>query len=181
MKTVALFAAAVLVVSSVPATAALYSDFNSYGLFGRQVTTSRPLEDSFSVNFASPAEQAVWGEATFLIADADKYQEQFSVQLGDVSGFDSGKIDDFSIFGISFELAGGVVGTLLADINADGILNYRITATSGNFNVLWANLNVRTEDIGTSGDPVTRVPDGGLTLALLGASMVGLYAFRRRA
>jgi len=166
-------------VSSTPLTAALYDDLNTYGLLGRQVNGRNPLVDSFDIEqhgFTPGAEVAIWGEATFMLADADKRYEEFSIQLGNVDGFDDGKINDFSILGVTFELAGGSVATLLADINADGILSYEITALSGDFNVLWANLVVCTEDINTT----NRVPDGGLTLAFLGASVVGLYAFRRK-
>lgn len=178
MKKSLLLAATVLLGSLVPSTATLYFDLNTYGLLGRQVTTSSPLVDSFNISFDTAGEEAVWGEATFLLADADKAQETFSIQLGGFAGFDSGKIDDLTVFGITFELAGGGVASLLGDINDDGELNYTISATSGNFNVLSAKLAVSTVRSTSGGS--NRVPDGGLTLALLGASLVGLYASRRK-
>lgn len=178
MKKILMLAATVLIGSLVSTTAALYEDINSYGLLGRQVTTERALVDSFNIAFDTAGEEAVWGEAVFLLADADKAQEEFSIQLGGIERLDSGKIDDATAFGITFELAGGGVASLLGDINADGILNYTISATSGNFNVLWARLVVSTDQSGSQSG--SRVPDGGLTLALLGTSLLGLYAFRRK-
>lgn len=178
MKKSLLLAATVLLGSLLPSTATLYYDLNTYGAFGRQVTTSSPLVDSFSITFDTAGEEAVWGEAIFLLADADKATEQFSIQLGNFTGFDSGKIDDVTVFGITFELAGGGVASLLGDINDDGELNYTISATSGNFNVLLAKLAVSTVHSTSGGS--NSVPDGGLTLALLGSSLLGLYAFRRK-
>ncbi len=62
-----------------------------------------------------------------------------------------------------------------ADIQADGKVDYEISATSGDFQVINGLMKV-----GTVTGNNNRVPDGGMTLALLGSGILGLCALRRR-
>lgn len=77
---------------------------------------------------------------------------------------------------------GGGVGSLLGNLSADGILNYTITRTSGEFWVLNACLTAYASDRTTGGVNNTdnRVPDGGLTIALLGMGFICLGAMKRK-
>ena len=58
------------------------------------------------------------------------------------------------------------------DINSDGLLNYTLTATHGDFKLKCANLIVEARE------NYTQVSDGGAMLAMLGIVLVGLARFR---
>lgn len=62
---------------------------------------------------------------------------------------------------------------LLADLQADGILNYKVSLIDQGL------ANIDTVVL-KSANLVAHVPDGGSTMALLGAGMLGLVAFRSR-
>jgi hypothetical protein len=68
-------------------------------------------------------------------------------------------------------LGGAVTGTLLGNLNDDGILDYTVTATSGVFWLLDANLTA---------EATNSVPDGGTTLGLLGLGFLGIVYLRRK-
>lgn len=72
--------------------------------------------------------------------------------------------------------------TILGDLNADGILNYSVTIQdlSGS-----KNTYLKIAELTVTGDPKKTttgqpVPDGGATLALLGATLMGLGVIRRK-
>lgn len=162
------------------ARATLYSDVNTYGSDGYGVTYNNPLHDTFDIGahgFNPANEQAVSGVAIFAIADWNLFdkQETYTINL-DGSAFAQGSFQ----FGVV--LAGGLLGPdLLLTVNQDnGILSYDITSGKNqDFRVLGASLWVETCAVNptTQGAPV---PDGGVTLALLGGGMLGVYAIRRR-
>jgi hypothetical protein len=163
--------------------ATLYEDLNTYGT-GQLVTDTTPFTDSFHISYNTPTEHAVSGVATFLLADIGKDTQQFSIDLGSTLGFDSGSINDLSMkygsFQLNFELAGGLLsGVLLGQLDSTGTLQYTISATSrGWFSVLSADLLVNTDS--GSGISTRSIPDGGLTVVLLGGALLGLGALRRR-
>ena len=72
--------------------------------------------------------------------------------------------------------------TILGDLNADGILNYSVTIQnlSGS-----KDTYLKIAELTVTGDPKRTttgqsVPDGGATLALLGAALMGLGIIRRK-
>jgi hypothetical protein len=60
----------------------------------------------------------------------------------------------------------------LADLQADGLLNFQVRRDSGDFYVKRVVLEVQGES--------KRVPDAGASIALLGIGLIGLGAFARR-
>lgn len=67
--------------------------------------------------------------------------------------------------------SGALSGSLIGSLNADGILNYTVTVTSGDTYLKRAKL------VAQGG---YKVPDGGTTVLLLGASLTGLAALSRK-
>jgi hypothetical protein len=63
---------------------------------------------------------------------------------------------------------GGSIG-VLGSINATGAVSYTVTSTSGTFYLAGAYAKI-----------VATVPEGGATLAMLGGSMLGMVALRKR-
>lgn len=169
--------AVAFVASAVSSQATLYNDLNTYGLAGYGVSTSTPLNDTFDLGtFASQDEEAVWGVATFTIADWNLFdkQETYTIDL-DGGNFANGSFQ----FGLI--LAGGVLdANVLLTLNQQhgGTLDYQVSAKTGNFRVIAADLLVCTEIPSVQGG--NSVPDGGMTLVLLGGSVLGVYALRRR-
>lgn len=95
-------------------------------------------------------------------------QESFKIS---VEGTEFASGGSFSGF---ISLGGNVVGSLLANLNDDGILNYTVTRESGEFWLKHARLTAQAEDSSSS------VPDGGATVALLGLATFGLGMLRRK-
>ena len=62
-------------------------------------------------------------------------------------------------------------------LSADGVLDYEVKATTGDFWFLGAKLVV---EIAPKSDNTAGVPDGGMTLALLGLSLAGVGALRHK-
>lgn len=68
---------------------------------------------------------------------------------------------------------GNLTVNLLADLEADGSLNYKVSLIDQGL------LNIDTVLL-VSGNLVAHVPDSGSTMALFGAGLLGLVAFRSR-
>jgi len=66
----------------------------------------------------------------------------------------------------------GVPGDILLSLSNTGVLDYTIKSTQGDFYFKTATLVAEAS--------ARAVPDGGTTVALLGASLLGLAALRRR-
>ena len=80
-------------------------------------------------------------------------------------------------FSASIDVGGSIVGALLGNLDEDGILNYTITRTGGNF-WLW---NAKLTAEGQERQPSTNgVPDGGATLTMLGMGLLGVFSIRRK-
>lgn len=67
-------------------------------------------------------------------------------------------------------LSDSVVGSALFDLSADGIVSYTITRNSGEFYLRNATL---TAVAGSNS-----VPDNGVTIVLLGMSLIGVVGFQ---
>ncbi len=103
------------------------------------------------------------GAVTFFFKDPDTGVETGSVtanfsSVGSISTF-----ADYSVFSQGLELA------VLTSISSSGILSYTVTASSGEF-----------ELVAGIGSITVNVPDGGTTLAMLGGSLMGMVALRKR-
>ena len=115
-------------------------------------------------------------------SDAEEYVDIF---LGGVKIWDDLEVDgSHNNAPVSYEwFTQGVFGnaTIMGDLNADGILNYSVTVQ----NIGSRDTYLKIAEMTVTGDPKRTttgqpVPDGGATLALLGASLMGLGALRRK-
>ncbi len=77
-----------------------------------------------------------------------------------------GGISSFANYSVFSE---GLEFNILTSITATGTLTYTVTANTGNFDLI--------AGIGTI---TVNVPDGGTTLAMLGGSLLGMAALRKR-
>ena len=82
--------------------------------------------------------------------------------------FGSGETSNF-FFDVVFAEAGfSVVG----DLSEDGILNYTVSSTGGDFKLLGAGIKATFQD--------RSVPDNGLTIPLLGFSLFSMFIAQRK-
>jgi len=120
--------------------------------------------------------------ASFAFADDDDwdtfYPEYANMQLGNPLGaFITGQETDGDHPSTNFAWYGAnVAGTFFTDLGADGKLNWKVTVTSGD---TWLKVAKLTAS-GTTIPNTPGVPDGGSTLALLSAGLMGIVAFRKR-
>ena len=111
---------------------------------------------------------AAW--AVFSLSDDLDRRRDEVVEIFLGSG--SSLFDTFEVGFFDLTL-GGVGGSALMELSDNGKINYTISAKEGDFMFRSAGIKATFE---------TRpVPDSGSALALLGASLVGLIAVRRRA
>lgn len=105
-----------------------------------------------------------------------------SLSLGGIA-LDSGN------FSSDFTLSGGLSGTMLGDLNADGKINYTIVAT--NMSISGGDDERRVDKFQLTGERLVatytnvssntpRVADGGSTALLLGATLAGIGLVARR-
>lgn len=166
------------------ASANLYVDFDDLNDVFLSVTGTKSVTGWFNIanKGYDPTTEHVTGAlaAFYLYDDADgiKKGESYSINLGQ-SQFSSGSSTFNLVFGLLGLVGGPVEGSMLLDLSADGKLKYTIEATKGDFYVDWAKLIAVTHPNrpNTTGN---RVPDGGLTLAMLGLGCLGVAALRRR-
>ena len=118
--------------------------------------------------------------------DASDSDEFVDIVLGGVKIWDDLEVDGTHANApVSYEwFSQSVFGnaTILGDLNSDGILNYSVTVQnlSGS-----KDTYLKIAELTVTGDPKRTttgqpVPDGGATLALLGAALMGLGAIRRK-
>jgi hypothetical protein len=87
-------------------------------------------------------------------------------------------LEGTTIFSGSTLLYGGAVDQAIVNAHLqDGILQYTITATEGDFWLIGGKMVVDARRRGGNGTPV---PDAGATVAMLGLSLLGLAASRRK-
>ncbi len=103
------------------------------------------------------------GTITFFFKDPLGGTESGTVTANFTSTGGVTSFANYSVFSQGLEVA------VLTTIVSSGVLNYVVTATSGNFDLI--------AGIGTI---TVNVPDSGATLAMLGGSMLGLAALRKR-
>jgi hypothetical protein len=133
--------------------------------------------DSYSRTFVLPgfntaSEKVLWASLGFAFADhgndgdeiVDVTYDLNIENLGDVDGNHSNPPTSYD-----WRYFTGVSGSLIVNALQDGMLSYSVNVTSGT--TFLKEVRLRAE---------SRVPDGGYTVALLGASLLGLVAFRRR-
>lgn len=93
--------------------------------------------------------------------------ETATITLDTVALYSGQEIGLNTVFGPA-----NISASLIAQLQ-DGILTYRVTATTGDFKLQKAELVATTR-------PVTNTPDGGMSLGLLGLSMLGFFGVSRR-
>jgi len=172
-----------LAVASITAHATQYVDTDNIGAVLSSVNTSVTGEFNIAdadgdgldtVGYDPDSETITFAVAQFTIVDWDGGSESVTVELGP-NAFASSS----GTFGMGFTILGGMVlGNAYVDLNADGILGYTIEWTAGTsaFTASAASLTAFT----AAKSPLPSVPDGGLTVALLGMGLVSLNWLNRR-
>ena len=172
---------AVLAANAGLASALTITDLNEYGFesLGQIVQDETGYTDEFNIvtpGGYNPATQEVTSAtATFSIWDADMPgggSEQVRIDLGSSSDWITQ-----NNFSLALVLSSGLELSLLADLNVDGIISYRLRqAQSGSGTLSYyleqAELVAQVAEL--------PVPDGGTTLAMLGLGLIGLGALRRK-
>jgi hypothetical protein len=180
--------AAMALTSSAFATTETFSDSISYsGLLGLGrhldslgIVGSKSLSGEFDLTsdgFAPGTDIALSGDASFEIDNLVNgifLKNKMKISLDGITEYNSTINQGVQSFDFSFDDTGSGI-TILADVNADGLLDFTINATRGDFFVTEADLNV----LATVPDPVT-APDGGVTILLFGAGLIGLAAAARK-
>ena len=146
-----LVAVAVLVLAGAgTANAALYWDLDDfepdiYMSRGDKITGTFDIatgDGSGQPGFDPDTEEVE--NATFtMMVDDDGWDlwEKVTVELGPLKIFDKVEVD------FNTELNFGIVGgSILADLNADGVLSYEIIRKQGDFYVDWTRLDAETPD-----------------------------------
>lgn len=163
------------------ANAALYYDLDVFSTGQDYVSIGNSLSGTFDITGSGPgkgftpggSEVVDWAFFVFTLQDerdaVGAKTESWQIELGGAD-FASGG----SLFFSEVVFAFGNL-SIKTDIQADGKVDYEISATSGDFRVITGSMNV-----GTVTGNNNRVPDGGMTLALLGSGILGLCALRRR-
>lgn len=147
------------------------------------VSPGTPKTDTFNITSGyNPATHIITSAtAYFLLNDdldfirgrttqidlADSVKEWAVVDLGStVAYFGPTEVN------LGTVISGAVTGAALADLAADGVLGYKVWSKDGDFLLLAAKLEAEVER--------RRVPDGGATVGLLGFTLLGLVAIRRK-
>jgi len=141
----------------------------------------RPSDPSYSSTFNiladgfNPATMEVTSAtASFAFADDDdSYLEYVNIYLDSTLFLGGIEVDGtHNNPPTSYDWhSGALTGTLIGSLNTDGILNYTVTVTSGDTYLKVAKLEAQGR---------YKVPDGGLTVLLLGASLSGLAVLSRK-
>lgn len=137
----------------------------------------RTLDGNFAgdmAGFVPSAETIVTATATFELYSNDSEKEQVDINLG---AFDLYTTPGTQING---EVTFGPLNLtvqMLADLQQDGSISYRLTLLDTAFT--WGeDVGINYAQLDVTTVPNT-VPDGGMTLALLGLSLGGLAVVRR--
>jgi hypothetical protein len=121
--------------------------------------------------YNSSVETIISADVEFVLWDSDSNADDVTVTVDGLQ-IEAGRTvtQGFSIFG------GSLSGQALLNLQADGRVGYRIEWLSGDsFKVSAASLIAQTAP-----NSVVGVPDGGMTLALLGLGLVALEWGRRK-
>ncbi len=123
-----------------------------------------PASGTYVSNFGYQIGQPIIeGTISFFFKDPNGGSEEatvtaLSINIGDISSF-----ANYSIFSQGLEI------NFLTTIVNNGVLHYTVTVNSGELDLV--------AGIGTI---TVNVPDGGTTLAMLGGSLAGMVALRKR-
>lgn len=157
-----------------PAKAILFTDLNSINekLTANSGTstyagTFNIVDDGFT-----PGYHSVWSAAiTFwLVDDFDREGESFTINLD--GSYNTSQYTGFLLLGST------QVGIdLLTSLNTDGILNYSVTATTGDF---WLKSSWLFAEATIPQGGGERVPDNGSTLILAAFALGALIIAQRR-
>jgi hypothetical protein len=160
------------------AMGANYDDFDQFAV---KISALNPIYvNAFQINaddgdglgtvgFDSSVETVISAVADFTFRDNDGAESKVTIHLGG------------EVFGLNknvglnqTDIDGSTVNLVLTLNNNNGVVGYTISYGSGDeFMFIGASLTVETA-------PKVNVPDGGMTLALLGGSLIGLAGIRRR-
>jgi hypothetical protein len=154
------------------AGATIYADLENYlslsSPLGFQVKPSTPLSGEFDLTdygYNSVAEQVYGALVSFVLWDPRGGTENVSISLvNPLSTIWSGSV----WLALTLDT---VEGTALEDLSSDGILKFYVTASSGEAYVKGAALVAKAGN---------RVPDGGVTLTLLGLAFLGILGAQRK-
>jgi hypothetical protein len=167
--------AAAVTFGVVSAQGALHFDIDVIGV---EVNSANPYQGVFDITgsglgkgYDPSKQQIVWAYATFALWDAMLWggSESLTIELG------GNQFDSSGSFLGTILLGDQLLGDVLWDLGADGKLSYEITALSGSFKLLGAELHAKSKHRRDKD-----LPDSGWTLALLGVAMVGLASVRRK-
>jgi hypothetical protein len=164
------FASAILYVDNNPANVRLDADY----LGGLNPFYNPSYDGQFNLTgygFNPTLQQIDHAVVTFTLGDLFG-SETYNISIESDSLFSGG-----SFTGL-INLGSDITGSLLADLNADGILNYTVSTTRGSFWLLNANLTAEASNFQSI--PTADVPDGGTSVALLGLGLLALAFVRTK-
>lgn len=140
---------------------------NGFGLNGVSFTDITTFDNTVSTITSA--------NVYFYIENANSANDLLTINLTDENGFFSGKASDAKVI-----IGNSLNSAAITFLNNNGTLSYTITNTgSSDFKVGIAQLQVYT---GAKNNSQVGAPDGGSTVALLGAGLLGcgLLGVRRR-
>ena len=167
-------AAAMLALGAFQANALQINDLNWHGVLLQASGGQKSDEGTFDISPPyNPATHNLLSAEVFFYytddgLDGDEYVK---IRLDNgLGGWNVLLTEEVGFLDNSSETLGGAA---FASLAADGSLDYKVTATQGDF---WFLKAILVADIGEKAN----VPDGGATLALLGLGVLGLGALHRR-
>jgi hypothetical protein len=168
-------AACVVILMAFGTATSRATEYYDYENINVLLSASNPLmTGNFNIadqGYTSGAETIISADVEFVLWDSDANADGVTVSVDGLQ-IEAGRTvtQGFSIFG------GSLVGQALLDLQEDGRIGYRIEWLSGDsFRVSAASLIAQTAP-----NSVVGVPDGGMTLTLLGLGLVALEYGRRK-
>ena len=169
-------AIAALMIAGISSSVALPITFTDVDVIDVKLNASQgtPYEDTFNIwdDGFRPDQHEVWAAAiTFWLSDDSDYWgegESFTINLDNT--VTSSHFTTFLVIGTT------QIGVeLLASLNAEGVLDYSVSASTGDFWLRRAMLVAVGDHTGPSqGGTTVSVPDHGTTIALLGVALSAL-------
>jgi VPDSG-CTERM motif len=121
------------------------------------------------------SQQITSATATFALNDAFGGRESYTITI-DGDTFLTGGSFSTPLFG-SITLGDSISGTAFITLDTTGHLSYTVYRGSGEFWLVDATLTADTAP--RNNDPSGSVPDGGMTLVMLGCGLLGLAGIRK--
>jgi hypothetical protein len=157
----------VLVSGVLNARANLYYDYDYINTVLSSVNRDNNGTFNIAVQGYDPsAESMSWAGFAFTFIDSDNQEDTVRISL-------SHEAVTYEHIEYGFNIFGGLLaGDALLDLSADGIISYNVRWISGDpFKLVSATLLAETT---ANAPPPAPVPDGGLTLAMLGLALLAL-------